>query len=982
MSVLFIDTDVQNVWIAALDEFLGSLDESERRNVKSISGIDDLLQHVQSLRDSYRKSRVIHALDRLQPILRWLQSYNECVKIYLNAAPQPFVLLWGSLSLVIEVAARNHRALEQVVTGLEEISRDGPRFHHYTVRLAGGTYEQLKVALVKYHAELIGFCHDSIVFFRAGPRRNIFFSTFNPFSDKIEPRVKRIRKLTAWVDQEAAVASDALSDRKYNTLNDSVQGILQRLNPQHVLQLSTTMLLTTSFQNLPPKQGQLFHGRETELHLLERCLNVGDGRETLRTACLYGMRGVGKTHLALEYAHGHINDYTIMLWVSAEGSLKLQQSFSEIAHGMGIADDSVQHPDQLREKDGCLKWLIIFDNVEDLELLQTYWPRASNGSIITTTTSEAIAHYYTNSHRTIVIEPFDAETGTQMLLKLIGIDESDLEEKGTAKLIADELGNLPLALDLVGNYVRSLGKPLSSFWREYPRFDTDFLFNPNLVRWTPTHFEESISRIWALHLYPNSSNTNGHLNANSRRLINMLAFLDKGGAPLSLFQTTTPEAMLFEGPDLPDEIEHLDDLIDNPFNQVLALNGTIMNLRDKALVKLNDNTNHVSCHRLVRHAVLKCMGGSTKQSIFNRLVFFLNASFPTQEDGKPLHSKWASCEILASQVSALLQSYSLHKSDIGHPILLCEVAARCAWYFLELGRYSTARQMAEQSIEICDAALRQNYHPGYSTWFVRDMISHQYNVLATIEREQPGNDFGLSLSEKVRDIRINNRRASNPEDDMWIAAAEGNLAVSLMSCGRTKEALEILLRLRQRDDMKPNEDIYLRNTCLCLLMSGRLDEALELNSEALCVAGEKRGESSEQVATCYFDLANIHMRRGSKAAALQALQECLDRRNVSMPLHEVTAFTLHKTGDAIFLDGDYKAAIPFYQQALDILSCCECHPGSLCRTAFALASIYKLAGDLERHEKYLHIGKCTAFEFGGSEGGVLDTTPGSYDNIK
>ncbi|KAI1407505.1 hypothetical protein F5Y13DRAFT_174564 [Hypoxylon sp. FL1857] len=622
---------------------------------------------------------------------------------------------------------------------------------------------------------------------------------------------------------------------------------------------------------------------------------------------------------------------------------------------------------------------MIFDNVEDLALLQSYWPQSSSGSIIITTTREAVAHYYAEDHRTISIEPFHGETGTQMLLKLTGIEVSDSEEKRTANSIADRLGNLPLALDLVGNYVRSLGKPLSSFWRKHPHFEIDFLFNPNLMEWTPAHFEESISRIWALHVYPTASNTSRPLDANSRRLINMLAFLDKGGAPLGMFQATTSESMLFEGPDLQGEIENLGDLIDNPFNQVLALDGAIMNLRDRALVKFNDITKQINCHHLVRHAVLKSMKGPTKQSIFNRLVFILNASFPTQEDGMPLHSKWASCETLASQILALLQSYPFHKNDIGHPILLCEIAARCAWYFLELGRYNTAKQMAGQSIEICDEALKQGSHPGYSAWFIQDMTSHQYNVLATIEREQPGQDFGVSLSEKVRDIRINNRRASNPEDDMWIAAAEGNLAVSLIACGRADEAYGILLRVRQRDDMRANEDLYLRNTCLCLLMLGKLDEALKVNDDAIKAARAKRGESSEQVAACYFDLANIHIRKGNKSAALGALQECLNRRNLSMPLHQVTAFTLHKTGDAVALEGDYKSSIPFYEQALEILNCCECHPGSLCRTAFALASACRLAGDQERYESYLHIGKSTASKFCDSEDIGFDTSSAIYD---
>lgn len=141
------------------------------------------------------------------------------------------------------------------------------------------------------------------------------------------------------------------------------------------------------------------------------------------------------------------------------------------------------------------------------------------------------------------MEPLSIETGTQLLLKITDTHESNLREKAAAKLITDALGHLPLALDLVGNYVKGLGKSLSSFWREHPHFETDFLFNPDLTTWTPAHFEESISRIWALHIYPNFQDTSGHLDAKSYWLINMVAFLDRDGVPLSLFQNATREAM-------------------------------------------------------------------------------------------------------------------------------------------------------------------------------------------------------------------------------------------------------------------------------------------------------------------------------------------------------------------------------------------------------------------------------------------------------
>jgi hypothetical protein len=186
--------------------------------------------------------------------------------------------------------------------------------------------------------------------------------------------------------------------------------------------------------------------------------------------------------------------------------------------------------------------LIIYDNVEDPALLQDYWPQSSSGSIIVTTTSQVVAHRFASVETTIEIEPFSGATGTELLLKVAAADSSVAEEREAAMSIADSLGNLPLALDLVGNYVRGLGKSLASFSQAYPHFETDFLFNPNLARWTPSHFEASISRIWALHL-PVHDKLDGNLDGKSRRLINTIAFLDKDGVPLSLFQNTTPESM-------------------------------------------------------------------------------------------------------------------------------------------------------------------------------------------------------------------------------------------------------------------------------------------------------------------------------------------------------------------------------------------------------------------------------------------------------
>lgn len=156
--------------------------------------------------------------------------------------------------------------------------------------------------------------------------------------------------------------------------------------------------------------------------------------------------------------------------------------------------------------------------------------------------------------------------------------------------------------------------------------------------------------------------------------------------------------------------------------------------------------------------------------------------------------------------------------------------------------------MVEKALLICDKAISTSDHPGYSPWFVQDMTSHLINVQATIAREKPLADHGLRLSKAVCAIRETNQRHGNQEDSFWIAAARGNLCVSLMAVGRCQDALDILLDLISRPDMKPNEDIYLCNICLCLAELGRLDEALIYNARAVHMIEVSKGNDTVQMA--------------------------------------------------------------------------------------------------------------------------------------
>lgn len=102
--------------------------------------------------------------------------------------------------------------------------------------------------------------------------------------------------------------------------------------------------------------------------------------------------------------------------------------------------------------------MLIFDNVENPALLNSYWQKGANGVVLVTIKNLKIARLYPVSK--IEVWPFSEVASPDYLLRIVygGIDENyalinvvvTTEDK-----VANGLGNLPLALCLIGSYAAS-----------------------------------------------------------------------------------------------------------------------------------------------------------------------------------------------------------------------------------------------------------------------------------------------------------------------------------------------------------------------------------------------------------------------------------------------------------------------------------------------------------------------------------------------
>ncbi|MBW4505178.1 MAG: tetratricopeptide repeat protein [Scytonematopsis contorta HA4267-MV1] len=229
-------------------------------------------------------------------------------------------------------------------------------------------------------------------------------------------------------------------------------------------------------QNIPNSSTDKFVGREGELSRLHQQLQCNN---EVVIAALEGMGGVGKTELAIQYSllHLQLRDYPGgIFWLRAtEADIGLQiVNFTRTDLGLLPPEDL----ELLQQVRWCWKhWrdkstLVVLDDVKNYSNIKPYLPPQPSQFKVLITTRLKLS--LAGSLYLSVLPESDA---LQLLTQLVGEEKVNHElEKATE--LCQRLGYLPLALQLVGRYLKKRKILLAQMLQ---RLEEKGLGHPSLV---------------------------------------------------------------------------------------------------------------------------------------------------------------------------------------------------------------------------------------------------------------------------------------------------------------------------------------------------------------------------------------------------------------------------------------------------------------------------------------------------------------------
>ena len=420
--------------------------------------------------------------------------------------------------------------------------------------------------------------------------------------------------------------------------------------------------------NLPARNPH-FSGRGELLEELHARLQA-DSAAVVPTGALHGLGGVGKTELALEFAHRYQADYDLVWWIAAEQPTTITADLAALAEELGIqrvayqAEMITQLFKELRQRE---RWLLVYDNAEQPKQLEGLLPSGGGGRVLVTSRWGA----WGKLGSTLRLDVLTREEAVAFLARRTGATN-----QAVLDALAGELGDLPLALEEAAAYLEETPTDVGEYL-ELVRGHGRELFGLDQPSADEHGDQRRVATVWSLSL------ERVHQEAPAAEaLLTLCAFMAPDDIPREL-----PRA---HAEVLPEELTAA---VSDP----LAYHRLLGAVGRYSLAAVTPTS--LGVHRLVQAVLQARLGAEGERRWAEAAVNLLGESFPNESWEA---ATWERCGPLLPHVLAAA----------GHAERLAVGGEQAGWlldraskYLRERGQYQLAKPIAERALAVTEAAL-------------------------------------------------------------------------------------------------------------------------------------------------------------------------------------------------------------------------------------------------------------------------------------
>ncbi len=495
-----------------------------------------------------------------------------------------------------------------------------------------------------------------------------------------------------------------------------------------------------------PRRNLRFTGRDWALDELHSRLNRSE--DGASRVALRGISGVGKSQIAIEYAHRFGNDYDVVWWVNAGYRATAREQFADLARrlelpaGNELGERIRAVREALRTGKPHRRWLVIFDSADDMSQIEDLLPEG-NGHVLVTTLTQDWATSGTLSE--IPVPPFIREESVAYVRRRAPrLTEQEADQ------LAEAVQDLPLLLAQTAAWLDANKMMPPTEYIELLREGGANQIGIRISDDYPMGFQTS----WSITL--NTLETNY---PEASELLRLFSLFSPDAIPVRMIQKAHPS-------DLPD---HLASLAADPIRWYSALQrlseSTAVQLAYESSSEGEPRVGGATMHRLY-HSFLTSILPEEKREVMSSVACEVLAGTDPRDPGDA--GNWPKYAELRAQLET---SGAL---DSTKPVVRALV--------LNCVEYLRARGEGQDGLQLCEQALarwRSLLAPDHLDLL---KLTYQYaNMLRRVGRFREAEAAGRSVVERMAGARA----ADDPD---LVERARNGLGGTLNALGDYKAA--------------------------------------------------------------------------------------------------------------------------------------------------------------------------------------------------